>query len=286
MKKIYYNRLNFYGFYVLQKLFLLPFQLKKPRFKFYIYELAYSVLKIFKRSFMLTYPFNDELIITRYEKFFIRPKTTDAVVVSPAYEYFDKKELLKIINTAINNGKKVLFVDIGSNIGCYSIYLGKRFSKDKINIISVEASPSNYKILLKNILGNNLKDSVELFNIALWDKDNLQLNLFYNKKMPGGSNVKEDGYSQDTIESKTLDSLLKKHLNSAEVLVIKIDVEGAEKKVLMGGKEVLNSFKEIYLLIESSHDNETISFLKEFGFDNFSRLTPYNLWAYKKNFNK
>lgn len=275
--------IRFYLNYIFHKLILLTFEVKSPRMRFYLYELIYSVLKAFNRKVMFVYPFKDELIVTKYGKFFIRPKTTDAVVVSPAYEYLDRSKLVKLVDKNIKSGKKVLFVDIGANIGCYSVYLGNKFLMNNLTILSIEASSLNYELLIKNIQLNNLNDLIKPFNCALWDEDDLDLELFYNEKLPGCSFVgknREHGNS-NLIKSKTLDSLLKDYLNTAEVLIIKIDVEGAEEKILRGGKKVLNMFDEVYIIVESFDDEKTISLLKEFEFKNFSRLTPYNLWAYK-----
>lgn len=277
-----YNSWKFYSNYFFYKIFILPFQIKTPKLKFYVYELLYSFIKIFKKSYMLIYPFNDNVIITKYGKFYIRPKTTDAITVSPAYEYLDRKELFKRFKKFFKKRKKVLFVDIGANIGCYSIEIAKKFLNYDLLVLSVEASLFNYEILLKNIQINNLNHLIKAYNIALWDKDGLTISIFHNDKVPGQTFVTEDLGKEILVKTKTLESLLREFTNFFDILVIKIDVEGAEEKILSKGKNIFKEFEEVHLLIESFDDEKTISFLSTLEFKDFMRLTPYNIWAYIK----
>lgn len=278
---INYNKFRFYLHYIFQKLFFLPFKVKKPRIKFYVYELIYSALKVLNKNSMFPYPFNNGFIITTYGKFIIRPKTTDAIVVSPAYEYLDRKELFKRLKKLLKKGDKVLFVDVGANIGCYSIDVANKFSNCNLLVLSIEASPFNYETLLENIRINNLNHLIKAHNIALWDKNDLTISIFHNDKIPGQTFVDENLEKEIKIKTKTLDNFLKNFTNFFDILIIKIDVEGAEEKILNGGKNVFNEFREVHLLIESFEEEKTVAFLSKFKFKDFMRLTPYNIWAIK-----
>ncbi|GLI54224.1 FkbM family methyltransferase [Thermodesulfovibrio yellowstonii] len=275
-----YNSWKFYFSYLFYKIFILPFQIKTPKLKFYVYELLYSFIKIFKKSYMLIYPFNDNVIITKYGIFYIRPKTIDAITVSPAYEYLDRKELFKRFKKFFKKRKKVLFVDIGANIGCYSIEVAKKFLNYDLLVLSVEASLFNYEILLKNIQINKLNHIIKAYNIALWDKDGITISIFHNDKVPGQTFVTEELGKEISVKTQTLESFLREFTNFFDILVIKIDVEGAEEKILSKGKNVFKEFEEVHLLIESFDDEKTISFLSTLEFKDFIRLTPYNIWAY------
>jgi len=284
-EKIKWSKFNFYVNYFLKKVVLLPFEVKKPKLKFYIYELLYSFLKIFNRKSMLCYPFKDDIIIIKYGSFYIRPKTADAAVISPAYEFPDKNELLKIVNNLIKS-KKILFVDIGANIGAYSIYFGKKINHNNLKIIAIEASPYNFEILTQNIKLNKLEDLIETINIALWDKDDGEIIIAHNKTVPGGSFIIENKIENNNIETlrvktMTLSRLLQKFMNSFDVLIIKIDVEGSEEKILKTCQGIFDNFKEIYILIESVDEEKIKTLLKKLGFKKFIRHTPYNILAHK-----
>ena len=72
-------------------------------------------------------------------------------------------ETINFINNfiKINNkdkNKDLIFFDIGSNIGLYSIYASQTI--DKIKVYSFEPSFNNLSILSKNISINNLNNKV------------------------------------------------------------------------------------------------------------------------------
>lgn len=147
-------------------------------------------------------------------------------------------------------------------------------------MLSVEASLFNYEILLKNIQINKLNHIIKAYNIALWDKDGVTISIFHNDKVPGQTFVTEDLGKEISVKTQTLESLLREFTNFFDILVIKIDVEGAEGKILSKGKNIFKEFEEVHLLIESFDDEKTISFLSTLEFKDFMRLTPYNIWAY------
>ncbi|MBU1103121.1 MAG: FkbM family methyltransferase [Nanoarchaeota archaeon] len=68
---------------------------------------------------------------------------------------------------------KGTFIDIGANIGIYSIELGRELDKNG-NVISIEADPTTFNFLLENIRLNNLENILPL-NVGCFSAD---------KKMP------------------------------------------------------------------------------------------------------
>ena len=59
-----------------------------------------------------------------------------------------------------------LFVDIGANIGVYSILAASK----KAKVIAVEPVPSTFEMLKKNIILNDFQDLIEPLNIAISNK--------------------------------------------------------------------------------------------------------------------
>ena len=49
------------------------------------------------------------------------------------------------------------FVDVGANVGYYSLKIAKEYSEKGVVIIAIEAHPGNYKALCKNIELNDFK---------------------------------------------------------------------------------------------------------------------------------
>lgn len=131
-----------------------------------------------------------------------------------------------------------IFVDIGANIGKYTIMISNQLKEGKV--ISIEPHPENFKTLKKNIKLNNCKNIIPV-ETACWNKKEV-LKLFNHEDQPLLSSSIKPSKSYIKINSDALDNILQK-LNIKKVDFIKIDVEGAESRVLEGMKKILKSGK-------------------------------------------
>ena len=247
------------------KLVALTYEVKKPKLKFCIYELLYSLHKLKDRKSMLPYPFEDSLIETKFGEFYVKKGSTEAITVSPAYERPDLNYLIKIISKNISS-KNILFLDIGANIGGYTVAVGNTFrDKDAVKIISYEPIGEYYEVLKRNVSVNGLDGKVECKKIALSDVCEHRWVEFQG--------IREE------VRTSTLDKELKDLINDADLIIIKIDVEGMEKSVLQGGREVLSSGKPFYLLVEDFVNTNIVTFVRdELNADFVDKFTPYNSW--------
>lgn len=127
------------------------------------------------------------------------------------------------------------FVDIGANIGIYSLLASQR----KLPTVAIEPSPHNFKELVKNIKLNEVK-CVEPLNLAVGQEPG-RLTLFGDGEM--ASLNKGWGGAANTVETQvdvnTLDNLCA-HRFEGDQLLIKVDVEGHEAAVLDGAEALLN----------------------------------------------
>ena len=127
-----------------------------------------------------------------------------------------------------------LFLDIGANIGVYSVYAAECGA----DVISVEPVPQNAKRVRENLDLNGYRG--EVVQKALSDQ-------------PGSVHVTadEDSYNHLVDEggievtASTLDALL-----GDRSAVAKIDVEGAEELVLAGGRKALGEHRIKLLQLE------------------------------------
>src|SRR5918999_1806292 len=145
-------------------------------------------------------------------------------------------------------------VDVGAHIGRYTIIASKRVGPTG-KVIAIEAEPSNFEILNRNIELNRLAN-VTALNYAAFSKE-AKIKIY----LPGGdiftkyntiiSNwiwVKPyDKFVE--VNGNTLDNLLQQ-IGIRQVNWIKIDVEGAEFEVSKGATNLLLNNKNIVLLIE------------------------------------
>ena len=144
--------------------------------------------------------------------------------------------------------KESCFIDIGANIGIYSLYA----AYNKAKVYSFEPESLNFSCLNLNISDNRFNDRIIAFPIAISDKTDISvLNLSkvtfggsghsFDRKITDSGNSFESIFKQGSI-SCTLDDVIDKF----EILPnhIKIDTDGNELKVLNGMNKTL-SLKEL-----------------------------------------
>src|SRR5215213_3257996 len=167
-----------------------------------------------------------------------------------------------------------IVVDIGAHMGRYTIISSKRVGANG-KVVAIEADPSNFEMLNRNIKLNQLTNVIPL-NYAAYSKETkIKLYLpdeesgytIYNTIMSNRAGT-EDKFVD--VNAQTVDYLLElNQIREEEVNWIKIDVEGAEFEVLKGATNVLSKSKDIALLIEiHGPDNyrPIIEFLRLYNF--------------------
>jgi len=176
--------------------------------------------------------------------FYVRRFTDDLYNVMPGRE----GDVNTLILKSLSEGD--VFIDVGANIGYYSILAGKIVG-EKGQVIALEPVPNTVKVLDLNIKLNNLKN-IRVIPEAAWSNSSL-LNIY----LPGGyygwaSPVKWHG-SNFLVNATSLDDVSKK---ISAIKLLKIDVEGSEYQVLMGAKETLGKTKHV--VIEASENLDKI----------------------------
>jgi len=186
------------------------------------------------------------------------------------YEGEETRLILELISEDFSNNYNIL--DIGANIGWYSLAISKYFPKSTIH--SFEPIPSTFRFLTKNIKLNNFKN-IKLNNFGFSNEDK-DISFYYYKEGSGNSSLMNLADSSDvsTVSSRVmkLDNYMKTNNHSLDF--IKCDVEGAEFLVFQGGVEAIKKNKPIvfsemlrkYSLKFNYHPNEIITFFKDLGY--------------------
>jgi FkbM family methyltransferase len=170
-----------------------------------------------------------------------------------------------------------VFVDIGANVGMYTIWAAKTRG---VRTFAFEPESQNYALLYRNIVMNGLSENVVAYCLALSDTAGyslLHLSEFkiggschsYGEKIDHRLEHRDTKLSQGCV-STTLDSLV-----AGGVLPmpnhIKIDVDGLEHKVLAGCRNVLADQRLKSVLVEINTNLELhrniIADMKVLGFD-------------------
>lgn len=158
-----------------------------------------------------------------------------------------------------------LFLDIGANVGSYTILAGAVCGCE---VISCEPVPGTFRKLRRNV-GVNLLD-VRVLNVAVgaepghcrMTSGHDTMNHVLSEGAPGEASVE--------VPVQRLDDIAP----AARVRVIKIDVEGFEKQVLDGAKRLLAEPSLLAILIELNgsgkrygvEDSELDSILRGYGY--------------------
>lgn len=189
----------------------------KAIFRFIKWQISQSI-----NQFPIIYPF------TENSKLLIKKSMTGATgnLYYGLDEFYDMGFLLHLLR------EKDIFVDVGANIGSYTILASAEIGAKSI---SVEPVPSTFGFLTDNISLNNIGDLVEMHNIALADRDGL---IRFTENQDTVNHVATDN-DEDVIEVQvdTLDNIIK----VTNPCLIKIDVEGYESEVLKGASETLKN---------------------------------------------
>jgi FkbM family methyltransferase len=173
----------------------------------------------------------------------------------------------------ISTIKDGIFIDIGANIGLYSIALSKYFDK----IVAFEANPITFKILEANLALSETRNvqsfcegvSSQTRRASLYTP--LDGHLGWATLSPDRHGV-EKTVSETTIDLDTLDNLSKKRgFEPYPVSLIKIDVEGHEAEVLQGASGILNRWGPVVLIevLERAAGRESIDILKRCGYSRY-----------------
>ena len=162
--------------------------------------------------------------------FFVRGGSADLWMMSPMGEgeirkYFDLKE--------------GVFLDIGANVGKYSIMLGKRMGVDG-RVLAFEPEPNNIKSLKKNIELNRV-NNIDIIEKACSNSKG-EIDFYLSSNNTGGHSITAKTNNKITVQADTLDNILKER-GVSRVDMVKIDVEGAEYLVLRGASIMLRKFR-------------------------------------------
>ena len=180
--------------------------------------------------------------------------------------YSKEPETLKWLEffAVINHNYEIL-IDVGANIGIYTLYW---LHFPNTRAIAIEPFDENIRLLSKNIRMNNFMTRVDIISKPLSSQNTLGWSTI-NDIRPGESDYKlslNNNLNQSNsikVETLTLDSILG---GKKEKYILKIDTDGTDFDILKGAELALKDGKIVSILIESSEEDQGFieSYLKSF----------------------
>lgn len=146
------------------------------------------------------------------------------------HEIYNRQDYFKG-DCKINVGDVV--VDCGGNIGIFSSFA---IDMGASRVLSFEPYKENYELNKKN------NPNVEVFNLAVTDKSDQNIELLYTESGNGGHTIVETEFDRNsghfqhrnlTVDTITLDDIIERNFID-HIDFLKIDTEGAELMILSG----------------------------------------------------
>jgi FkbM family methyltransferase len=149
------------------------------------------------------------------------------------------------------------FVDVGANVGYFSL-LAARLVGHEGRVFAFEACPPIFDRLKANVQINKC-DNVAIHNTACCDTAGVVTIRAVSTANPGASTLRalETTVGSWNVDAIALDDVLPPHMHYR---VVKIDVEGAEHRVLQGMKRILDERRVDAVMCEV-----TDGFLRQMG---------------------
>lgn len=194
--------------------------------------------------------------------------------------------VIQRLASVLKPGSTVL--DVGANVGFYTIALGRRLKQlsNHSKLWAFEPVPSNFDRLVGLTALNQLSEVVQPISMALGNQDGeIQLHLADSQTAATtGNAVWLKGAMIDTLVPTCSSQITKLDLfaqkqNIVDCDLIKVDIEGAELEFLKGGANFINQTRPILYSEFNQH------WANEFGYE-FSDLadlmTSWNYVLYQQ----
>lgn len=179
------------------------------------------------------YPFVEESLLV------VEKGMTGATgnIYTGLHEFLDMGFLLHFLR------QEDLFVDIGANVGSYTVLAS---AVVKAKTISIEPIPVTFEKLRNNIFYNRLEHAVSAYNVGIGSRKSM---LKFTNTFDTVNHALSPGEASENfveVPVEALDELLGEYMP----VLIKVDVEGFELEVLKGATRVLSNQQLQAIIIE------------------------------------
>lgn len=197
---------------------------------------------------------NVRLVGARHGAFFLL--TSDTIVSRSVQAYGEWTESeIEIIRQLVKPGDNV--IDVGANLGCHTVPIAKIVAPQG-TVLAFEPQPRIFQLLASNVLVNGL-ENVRLFPMACASQPGTIL-------FPEKDYSTRENFGATSVEHLQLDERGRSRIAKVgqsvplgriddvfdldHLKLLKIDVEGMEADVILGGKRTIENYRPI-LFVEN-----------------------------------
>ncbi len=226
-----------------------------------------AIFNFFNWQLRLRFGYPKELItkFTERSKFYVKKGRTGLTgnLYCGLHEFEDMMFLLHFLRSEDQ------FLDIGANVGSYSILANSHVGA---NTISFEPLPATVELLKSNKVINGNNDTWRIEMLALGDREN---SLWFTSDRDTMNQIVDESYPGNKIKVDVISLDQYCHENNIAPNLLKIDAEGFDENVIVGGDKTLSNEHVKALIIES--DTEIVKSklsnagFKPYTYDPFSR---------------
>jgi FkbM family methyltransferase len=150
----------------------------------------------------------------------------------------------------------MIVIDIGANLGYFTLLMCGLVGNDKGKVYSIEANPYVFQLLRDSVAVNGQLSKVKLLNYAIYKEECSGLQFTFGDNGSTNGRIKNlkanpDKFNSDEkmvkVKGNTLDNLIPEN---EKIDFIKVDIEGAEEMFWYGSKRVRKDNDELKILLE------------------------------------
>lgn len=203
------------------------------------------------------------------EQIAIKPRSSDLFTIYEIYRDGGYSPKLQYTPTNIKT-----IVDLGANIGVFSLWASRFFPAQKI--YAVEMEHDNFAQLTHNITVNGLQDVIIPVQVAIFN----HTGSVGIRRMGGlGFHMVNVNEKEHTVKAMSLADFLDTH-HIETIDLLKVDIEGGEKYLLTPENEEIFRTRVGYVFLETHDVNDFrtehgVAYLKKLGFETTLTSTPY-----------
>ncbi len=163
--------------------------------------------------------------------------------------YFLTAELWGVLEEALLKNPDALFVDIGANLGMCSLTAAKMGHR----VIAFDPLKANVNKICASVAENDLADNIRVYFSALLDAPGEYVSFPRRFHSVAGTEIRRSSkpltgeYGVNYSKTITLDDV--QHEFRGRKLIIKMDIEGFECRVIAGGLRALASADSVEMVV-------------------------------------